>query len=146
MTIAYVYDDGGRGDAGYRGEAGDCACRAIAIAAGLPYQDVYELLNRAAGRERRKRGRSSARNGVYRPTLKRVMAELGAEWTPTMSIGSGCTVHLRSDELPSGRLIVSLSRHVAAVIDGELRDTSRCDRDGTRCVYGYWRVPWIGTA
>ncbi len=34
-----------------------------------------------------------------------------------MQIGSGCTVHLRADELPSGRLVVSVSRHLTAVID-----------------------------
>ena len=27
---AFVYDDGGRKDAGYKGDAGDCVCRAIA--------------------------------------------------------------------------------------------------------------------
>jgi hypothetical protein len=55
-----------------------------------------------------------------------------------MQIGSGCKVHLRSDELPIGRLVVGLSRHSAAVIDGVLHDTYDCSRRGTRCVYGYW--------
>jgi len=36
---------------------------------------------------------------------------LGWKWTPTMRIGQGCKVHLRADELPVGRLIVSVSRH-----------------------------------
>jgi len=35
-----------------------------------------------------------------------------------MSIGSGCRVHLRADDLPPGRLIVKISRHYTAVIDG----------------------------
>jgi hypothetical protein len=35
-----------------------------------------------------------------------------------VSIGGGCTVHLRDGELPRGRLIVSVSKHVLAVIDG----------------------------
>jgi hypothetical protein len=56
-----------------------------------------------------------------------------------MSIGSGCQVHLRADELPSGRLIVSVSRHVVAVIDGIIHDNHDCSRGGTRCVYGYWK-------
>lgn len=41
-------------------------------------------------------------------------------------------------ELPHGRLVVMLSRHAAAVIDGVLHDTYQDDRGGTRCVYGYW--------
>jgi hypothetical protein len=56
-----------------------------------------------------------------------------------MKIGSGCRVHLRERELPSGRLIVSVSRHMVAVIDGVIHDTHDPSRGGTRCVYGYWR-------
>ena len=37
-----------------------------------------------------------------------------------MSIGSGCKIHLRSSELPRGPLIVKVSRHLTAVIDGVL--------------------------
>jgi hypothetical protein len=55
-----------------------------------------------------------------------------------MAVGSGCKVHLRADELPSGRLIVRVSHHFAAVIDGVIHDTHDCSRGGTRCVYGYW--------
>ena len=56
-----------------------------------------------------------------------------------MKIGSGCRVHLRERELPSGRLIVSVSRHMVAVIDGVIHDTHDPSRGGTRCVYGYWQ-------
>jgi hypothetical protein len=66
---------------------------------------------------------------------------LGWVWTPTMQIGSGCTVHLRADELPPGRLVVSVSKHLTAVIDGVIHDTHDCSRRGTRCVYGYWQPP-----
>ena len=57
-----------------------------------------------------------------------------------MSIGSGCRVHLRADEPPPGRLIVKISRHYTAVIDGVIPDTHDASRGGTRCVYGYWRL------
>jgi len=56
-----------------------------------------------------------------------------------MRIGSGFTVLLRADELPKGRLIVSVSRHLVAVVDDIIDDTSDCSRPGTRCVYGYFR-------
>ena len=52
------------------------------------------------------------------------MESLGWKWTPTMQIGSGCTVHLRADELPSGGLVVSVSKHLTAVIDGVIHDTT----------------------
>lgn len=69
------------------------------------------------------------------------MHSLGFEWIPTMKIGQGCKVHLRADELPMGRIIVLVSKHYCAVIDRVVHDTCLEDRDGTRCVYGYWRKP-----
>jgi hypothetical protein len=138
---AWVQDDGGRAAAGYRGEAGDCMVRAVAIATGLPYQVVYDAINVAGKGERvtrRRRRRSSARTGVHKPTLRRYLAALGWRWVPTMRIGSGRTVHLRAEELPAGHLVVSLSKHVTAMVDGVIRDTYDPSRGGTRCVYGYY--------
>jgi hypothetical protein len=142
VITQYVYDDGGRALAGYKGQAGDCVTRAIAIAAQLPYQQVYDLVNQASKRERaskRRGSRSSARTGVHKPTTRRLLSELGWEWTPTMKVGGGCTVHLKADELPAGRLIVKVSGHLTCFIDGVIHDTHVCSRDGTRCVYGYWK-------
>jgi hypothetical protein len=140
-AMHWIYDDGGRAAAGYRGLTRDCATRAIAIATGLPYQEVYDRINAAAARERRgsrKRGISHARTGVYGPTMRRVMQSLGWQFRATMHIGSGCTVHLRDGELPSGHLVVNVSKHFTAVIDGVIHDTHDPSRNGTRCVYGYW--------
>jgi hypothetical protein len=137
-----IVNDGGRAAAGYRGQAGDCVARSIAIAAQLPYQVVYDALNAAAKDEKPRGSRpSSARNGMARPVIRRFMKELGWEWTPTMSIGSGTTVHLCEEELPPGRLVVSCSKHLTAVIDGVIHDTHDPSRGGTRCVYGYWWNP-----
>ena len=140
----WQYDDGGRVAAGYRGSAGDCAVRAAAIASGGDYATLYARINAIAQTERlskRRRTRSSARTGVHRDTLHTVLAELGFQWVSLMGIGTGCTVRLSPSELPGGRLIVRLSRHYAAVIDGVVRDTHDSSRGGTRCVYGYWQLP-----
>ena len=139
--MQYVYDDGGREAAGYRGQTSDCVTRAIAIATELPYQQVYDLVNQFGRAERpskKQRGRSSARTGVYKPTSRKILAHLGWTWHPTMTIGQGCTVHLRADELPPGRLVVKTSKHLVAVLDGVIHDTHDPSRGGTRCVYGYW--------
>jgi hypothetical protein len=69
------------------------------------------------------------------------MESLGWVWTPTMLVGQGCKVHLRASELPKGRLVVCVSKHSVAVIDGIIHDTYDPSRGGTRCVYGYWRAP-----
>lgn len=142
--LVFQYNDGGRAAAGFRGSTGDCVTRAIAIATGTPYRAVYDALNELAKTERqtkRMRRGSSARTGVYRKTYERYLRSLGWTWTPTMHIGQGCTVHLRADELPLGPLIVALSRHMTAVIDGVIHDTHDPSRDGTRCVYGYYQPP-----
>lgn len=153
--MSWTYNDGGRELAGYKGTTGDCVCRAIAIATGMPYQQVYTELNKISKTERRgkrKRGKSSARTGVYKNTIKRYMESIGWKWVGTMGIGTGCKVHLHKDELPSGRLVVRLSKHITCMIDGVINDTFNPQRGGsvgmkngkpfkqaeTRCVYGYW--------
>jgi hypothetical protein len=140
--MRFVFDDGGRKEAGYKGDAGDCVCRAIAIATGKPYQEVYDALNglgRSERTGRRKRRKSSARTGVYKPTIRRYLGALGWAWVPTMNIGSGCQLHLADGELPAGRLVVRLSRHLTAVLDGVIHDTYDPQRGGRRCVYGYFQ-------
>lgn len=176
--MPFTFDDGGRLAAGFKSSrAGDCVARAIAIAAEIPYLDVYLALadgqatNRKTKRTRAGSTRRSANNGVLvkRKWFREYMAGLGFEFVPTMLIGSGCKVHLVADELPAGRLIVSVSKHYTAVVDGMIRDTfDPNDRPATmypadtlenlpaharrlangngwivepgpRCVYGYWR-------
>ncbi len=140
----FTYNDGGRAATGRKGSASDCVCRAVAIAAELPYDEVYARLAEGNATQRKSKhtpkGSRSARNGINttRKWFKDYMLELGFEWTPTMSIGSGCKVHLRSDQLPAGRLVCNVSRHQVAVIDGMVHDDHDCTRNGTRCVYGYW--------
>jgi hypothetical protein len=162
--MKWVFDDGGRAAAGFKGETGDCVTRAIAIATGHAYIDVYRHLNKIAESGRPTRGgkRSSARLGVFKKTYHQYLEALGAVWTPTMGIGTGCKVHLIDGELPMGRLIVKVSRHLTAVIDGVIHDTFDPQRktvwyDGTdesgnplvshtseRCVYGYFTIPEFG--
>jgi len=171
MTF-WVFNDGGRAAAGYRGRAGDCVVRSIAIASGRPYKEVYDALSHGARTQRptkySKVKPSSARDGVEtsRRWFKDYMASIGFCWVPTMKIGSGCRVHLDAAELPSGRLVVVVSNHYTAVIDGVIHDTFdprrevyctepyrepmpagywtndhvTMDHIKRRCVYGIWTL------
>lgn len=138
--MKYQFNDGGRSAAGFKGTAGDCVARAVAIASGRPYAEIYMALAKGTGAQRAgKRGKrpASARNGinVTRQWFKDYMRELGFAWTPTMKIGSGCTVHLSDGELPMGRLVVSVSKHYTAVIDGVIQDTHNPSADRGTTIY-----------
>ena len=144
----WVYDDGGRQAAGFKGTAGDCVVRSITIAIGAHYQQVYDELFECnkqyawSCRDQyalmlRKIG-CSPRDGVYRWVYEPYLKTKGWLWTPTMFVGGGCKVHLRSDELPSGNLVCTLSKHMCAVIDGVVHDCYDPSRAGSRCVYGYF--------
>jgi hypothetical protein len=130
----YQYNDGGRREAGYRGIAGDCVVRAIAIAAQKPYAEVYNAIKHMS----KNVAGSSPRTGVPKKIYHKYILSLGMRWTPLMFIGSGCKVHLDGDELPMGRIICRLSRHLTAVVDGEVNDIFDPSREGCRCVYGYY--------
>jgi hypothetical protein len=158
-----VIDDGGRAAYGYKGKApGDCVCRAIAIVTGRPYPEIYARLNRGSVEERCSRGPTAAKGiRTRRKWFKDLMSDLGFEWVSCMGIGTGAKVHLHDGELPMGRLVVKVSRHLTAVIDGVIHDTFNPQREAhimefngasssndprvthriaRRCVYGYWKL------
>ena len=142
--MEWVYDDGGRSRYFKAKNVGDCVCRSVAIATGIDYKEVYDAINALGKQERitkRNRTKSTARDGVSKKTQHKLMEQYGWKWVPTMTIGSGCKVHLNADELPSGRIVCQLSKHSVAVIDGVVHDTYDPTRDEGRCVYGYWYKP-----
>jgi len=139
--MKWIFNDGGRANAGYKGTTGDCVCRAIAIATGKTYQEVYdELIEAKESLRQTKRVRGShPRTGIYKQLSTSYLKKLGWTWYPTMKIGSGCHTHLKAEELPSGKIICRCSKHFVAVIDGVLNDIFDCSRGETRCVYGYYK-------
>lgn len=147
--MRFIQNDGGRSAAGFKGSAGDCVTRAIAIATGYSYQNVYDNLFHLQKEFAIKKGckvarslqyNASPRSGAFRKVYEPYLFDNGFIWESHMGIGTGCTVHMREDELPSGIVIARLSRHLACIIDGVLHDTHDCTREGTRCVYGTYRL------
>lgn len=154
--ITYIFNDGGRSEAGYSELARDCVIRAIAIASGSPYLQVKADLEQMQAtyasqrrtriaRKLKERNSSIMHNGVHKAVYEPYILSLGFQWVPTMQIGSGAKVHLSAKELPEhGTLICRVSKHLCAVIDGKLYDTHDCSRNGRRCVYGYWYREAVG--
>jgi hypothetical protein len=148
-TYPFQRNDGGREAAGFKEGAGDCVVRSIAIAANLPYLQVYQDLKSAnasyADLRKDKLARRlnqtgpSPRNGNHRNVFHDYILGLDFEWVPTMKVGAGCQVHLRPNELPDGVLIVKVSKHLTAIVDGIIQDTHDPSRNGNRCVYGFYR-------
>lgn len=147
-----VKTDGGRSQH-FKGTARDCVTRAIAIASGHDYIEVYDLLSEVqkewANKSRSKaakkaRENPSARDGVFREAYHPVLTEpeygFNFEWIPLMGIGTGCTVHTRPSEVGLAVdewAVLSLSGHLTAVDgEGNLYDRFDPTREGTRCVYG----------
>ena len=143
----FIFNDGGRAEAGYKGQTGDCVCRSICIVTGKPYDEVYQALAEGNFTQRKskhsKKGKRTAANGINtkRKWFNEYMVSLGFKWVPTMFVGVGCKMHLKKEELPTGKIICNVSKHFVAVIDGVINDIYDCSREGTRCVYGYYYQP-----
>lgn len=136
-----VISDGGRSKYFKAKRVGDCAVRAICNATGKDYKEVYDAINELAKKERtgkRKKKKSNARNGVYMETVRKYLENIGWQWIPTMSIGSGCRKHLAYGAFGNGTYIVRLSRHLTCVKGGDIYDTFDPSRGGFRCVYGFF--------
>ena len=143
----FIFNDGGRAEAGYKGQTGDCVCRSICIVTGKPYDEVYQALAEGNFTQRKskhsKKGKRTAANGINtkRKWFNEYMISLGFKWVPTMFVGVGCKMHLKKEELPTGKIICNISKHFVAVVDGVINDIYDCSREGTRCVYGYYYQP-----
>jgi len=124
----FIETDGGRSHY-FKGKAGDCAARAMAIALQLNYKQCYDELAKAHSA---KTGKKTARNGIYKDDFDAVLKRHGWVWHPAPKfIGRKA----RYSDMPNGRIIARMARHFTAVIDGVVHDTWDC-RD--KMVYGYW--------
>ena len=116
MTLSYEFNDGGR-SAYYKGSAGDCVVRAIAIATGEDYKAVYK---EAAELTKKRTGKRSARNGVHKEDRKEMLRRRG--FAPVTLPRGGKPTYAEAHQR-YGDCIVSTTRHIAALKGGALHDT-----------------------
>lgn len=143
QVIHWIFDDGGRKAAGFKGDTRDCVTRAIAIVTKQNYREVYDDLFEL-GRELyadryfgdRLTKMASPRTGVFGPVSRTYLQRIGWVYTPLVP-----SVHLRRHNLPSDWIIAVMSGHFAAVVNGTLYDTHDSSHGGTRLVHGYWSKP-----
>ena len=133
MMIDYIFDDGGRAAAGYRGDTGDCVVRAIAIAGAVPYRHAYDamaeamaehgysrsgnayILSEQRRKAPRRRGQRKARD-----VQRLVVEEFGFQ---PVQFTRGPRPTYTEAHAEHGTCIVKTTKHVAALRDGALRDT-----------------------
>ena len=143
--IDYRYDDGGREAAGYRGKTGDCVVRAIAICTGEDYRAVYLTMaehmkrndyaasgNAYATRERKRKAPRSKGQIAARRVQDRVLEVYGFR---KVRLPAGARPTFTEAHRRYGDCIVGTTKHVAAIVDGALRDTF----DGRTYE---WAKPW----
>ncbi len=126
----YVYHDGGRKEAGFHWFRADCAVRAIAIAADLPYTNVREALEGMAYAQ----NRQCVDGGVHRETYHPLLMMMGWTW-----IAPDEPTYLKN--LPTGHVICRLPKHLVAVIDRVPHDTHDSLHKGKRDILSYYLPP-----
>jgi hypothetical protein len=91
----------------YLDEERDCTVKATAAVLGITYAEAHAKM-KALGRKDRRRFK-----------FKKVYADLGLELRPDLSCR---TVEKILPELRNGRFVIRVSRHVFAVVDGQVHD------------------------
>ena len=125
----FVYNDGGRKKAGYKGKAGDCGARAIAIALEMDYKSAYNLLAQA---NKNMGFAKSARDGIHKNIYDSVLNKLGWSWVSAPKFEGR---KAKCSDMILGTVIARQAGHFVAVINGIPQDTWDCS---SKMVYGYW--------
>lgn len=127
----FVESDGGREN---HNERRDCTVRAIATAVDLPYEEAHRACARF-GRENQK-GMRGFHRFMYQACRGEVYEFRGAQFANFESGARTVESFLRLNL--KGRYIVSIKRHVFAVIDGKAYDTG-LSKSRSR-IDGVWKV------
>lgn len=134
----FAFDDGGRLAAGFApAPDGDCVARALSIALELPYRRVYAALRDLIARDgaSQRLGLNSPDDGVLPHLTNRYLLKLG--WRYVFNRAGVLT----RDMPPFGRYVLWYRwpegpGHLAAVVDGSLRDIS--DGMAGAPPWGFW--------
>lgn len=129
----FIWNDGGRAACGYVGTTGDCVTRAIAIATGAVYRDVYRALGEASLK--------SPRSGMSVAIAAAYLADQG--WQH-QNVGNTPFV---LERLPKGVAIAHLCKrngrapHFCAIVDRVVHDTWNPADEENYWVQSLWTLP-----
>ena len=140
--MEFNFNDGGRSKY-FKTTGRDCVTRALAIASGMDYLEVFNKITELkwkAGDDK------SAFHGVHTRSKWFIsqMKKWGWKWTQVKTYER---VSIDSPKFNKGNVILSLQHHYLALIDGVINDTYNPDQpkqrglrseSGKRIVLGYW--------
>ena len=148
--LGFMICDGGREDAGYKGDAGDCVTRAISIATAWASRGRYEyeqhrseLMKRKAKwrkTSRSKRAKASKSNSVRNGTPKEVyrpyLEDLGWERVSLVKFGDPTRKEMVKEDIPNDIVILEVRKHLVTCANHVVLDTWDC-REATLFVDGF---------
>lgn len=156
--ISFLIHDGGRAAAGFKGNAGDCAVRAAALAIhgpgvnGPQYRAIYDELfalqreyhassrRRAVKRAASRSVGASPRGGVWTEVLGPFLNRHGAEWHALSGIGKPpVRISECAARWPDRTVVLRVHRHLSTMINGRIYDT--WGQHPEKMVYGAWLMP-----
>jgi hypothetical protein len=115
--LEYSYNDGGRSKY-FKGNAGDCVVRALAIWSGENYKELYNSL-RGFIKKLKSSGiktKSHPRNGINPKILKLFLKEKGFKYSYVKELK-------QINMLGNGNFLLNLDGHIVTVKNGILYDT-----------------------
>lgn len=159
-ALEYTFNDGGRAEAGYVGDTGDCVVRAIAIAEQRDYEQVrrelmeYNRKYASTSRSRiakkiQKRG-ATTRRGNWDVVYRKMLADHGWVRHSKIRVGDPARCYMVKSDIPPGRVILKVRKHVVACVDHVINDTFDCresnvwvdgvptDDKKPKCVTSFW--------
>lgn len=135
FSYPWQWNDGGRSSSRRPRQSNDCTVRALAIAAGVPYDSAYDLL--------KKLGRKS---GVGFRLGDWLIDQSWATKLPFPAVKGQRRMNPDSfaQTFPGGVFICKTAKHVYCVLDGVVQDT--VENDPMRCIYTAWKIDPIAAA
>jgi hypothetical protein len=132
--MKFIETDGGRKAAGFVGTTGDCVTRALTIATGEPYKQVYQELfdiakeysktqSTPTARSIARRG-ATPRRGVHKEVYDIFLKKRGWGYLPRTNKQGRAEVTLHECTFdPAKTYIVSVRRHLTVIKGGTLLDS-----------------------
>lgn len=126
----FRWNDAGRSTSKRPKQKNDCTVRAIALTCKVSYDEAYDAVA------------TMGRKSGQRWDIPKKPFELFGNyliWHPLQAVKGEPRMRCCDMDQISNRMILRISKHVFAVVDGVVLDTS-CDYMFENCVYGYWTV------